>query len=152
MNYSQKMFGNRIKSLRDSKGMTQEEIGEIMKVQRARISRIERGNVGRVDPGILVRVAKHMGVSIGYLITGEKTDDLPEWGKDAVSALESLSPEKREAALKMIKSLTVEDEVDKIMDIVSEMTPPQRKILQRTIRPDTSEASKPSKQSLSVAV
>lgn len=67
------MFGERLKELRESKGMTQEFLAELLNVSRQSIGVYENNNV---DPGIntLVKIADIFNISLDYLLgrTDEK--------------------------------------------------------------------------------
>ena len=54
---------NKVKSLRESRGLTQKELGEIVGVSRQAINAVE---TGKYDPSIWLayNLARHFGVSI----------------------------------------------------------------------------------------
>ena len=58
---------NRIRELRKAKGITQEELGKVLNVQKAAISKYE---IGRVQPGAdtLSKIAQYFGVSTDYVL------------------------------------------------------------------------------------
>ena len=58
---------NRIRDLRKQKGMTQEELGNIINVQKAAVSKYE---LGRAVPStdVLSKLACHFGVTTDYLL------------------------------------------------------------------------------------
>ncbi len=62
---------NRIKELRQSKGMTQEELGKVLNVQKSAISKYEKGRVSLTED-ILSAVASYFGVSADYVLGSEK--------------------------------------------------------------------------------
>jgi len=58
---------NIIKELRQKKGITQEELGKILNVQKATISKYERGHIIPDVPTIL-KLSEFFGVTIYYLL------------------------------------------------------------------------------------
>ena len=58
---------NRLKSLREGKGMKQSELGELLNVRDAAISKYESGKVPLTDDTLL-KLSKIFGVSIDELL------------------------------------------------------------------------------------
>jgi transcriptional regulator with XRE-family HTH domain len=60
-------FGERLRQLREEKGLTQEELGKIINQKKANISKYE---TGRLEPsmGTLITLAKFFNVSTDYLL------------------------------------------------------------------------------------
>lgn len=65
------MFGNRLKSLRIDSDLTQEELANILHINRSTLSNYE--NIGR-EPNytLLIKISDYFDVSIDYLLG--KTD------------------------------------------------------------------------------
>lgn len=64
------ILGERIKSLREERALTQGELGQVIGVSNITISKYESGNV--VPPTHrIVSLAQYFGVSVGYMI-GER--------------------------------------------------------------------------------
>ena len=61
---------NRIKELRQASGMTQEELGKVLNVQKSAISKYEKGRVSLTED-ILLAAAAHFGVSTDYILGNE---------------------------------------------------------------------------------
>ncbi len=75
MFYDIKQGGERIHTLRVEAGYTQEQLAEILNIDRSFYSRIERGERGcSVD--LLVHLAMLFGVSLDYLVLGKYRVDL----------------------------------------------------------------------------
>ena len=72
--------GERIRMLRESLGMNQEEFGEFLDCSDESISKIERG-IHMMKIWRMIRLCQACGVSMDYLVRGINTDD-----KDAVPA------------------------------------------------------------------
>lgn len=70
--YEQKMdaflIGEAIRQARESKNLTQEQLGELIGVQRAQVSRIEKGN--NLTISTISRVFKAMGVTASLELGG----------------------------------------------------------------------------------
>lgn len=58
------LIGEAIKQARKEKKLTQSQLGELMGVQRAQISRIERGH--NLTIGTIVRAFKAMGIQASF--------------------------------------------------------------------------------------
>ena len=65
-------IGTRISSLRRQKGLTQEQLSELMDVSIQMVSNLERGNKAiKIDN--LVRISEILEVSTDYLLSGKHT-------------------------------------------------------------------------------
>ena len=71
MEFNQKMFGQRIREARMSRGITQEEFAEEIDVSPSYYQKLERG-VRTCSLDILVSIAEHLNVSTDYLLTGKR--------------------------------------------------------------------------------
>ena len=60
--------GKRIKELRKQRGLTADELGELISKDRATIYRYERGDIGKMPIDILEPISKALNVSPGYLM------------------------------------------------------------------------------------
>ena len=72
--------GERIKKLRLELGMSQEELGEKIGVQKAAINKYETGIVVNLKRGIIVKLAEALGVSASYLMGWDDERDEEFWG------------------------------------------------------------------------
>ncbi|MDU0319000.1 MULTISPECIES: helix-turn-helix transcriptional regulator [unclassified Enterococcus] len=70
-------FGTRLKELRKSKKLTQQELGNIVHVSKVSISGYERGERSP-DRETLTALADFFGVTTDYLLGRNKT---PDWAK-----------------------------------------------------------------------
>ena len=61
-------MGERIKQLRQSKGLTQEELGEYIGVKKAAITKYEKGNVKNMKRSTIETLSKLFEVSPSYLM------------------------------------------------------------------------------------
>lgn len=63
------LIGEAIRQARKKKNLTQEQLGELMGVQRAQVSRIEKGH--NLTIGTIVRAFKAMDVPTSFSFGGE---------------------------------------------------------------------------------
>ena len=70
--FEKKVFGSRVKELRQVKGITLQELGNILSSSKSVMSNIELGKKG-VSVEILIALARYFNVSIDYLV-GESDD------------------------------------------------------------------------------
>lgn len=77
MYFDQKAFGRRMSSCRMGKDLTQEQLAEILGVNRQHISRIERG-ISAVSIDLLVEISTALDVSTDFLLKGtaNKEDEM----------------------------------------------------------------------------
>lgn len=108
----QKSMGEILRSLRLQNGLTQEEVGKIIGVQKAAIQKYEKGNVENMKQESLKLLAAYYGVTTDYLLGIEKTDDNTE---------EYLEMLKTRPELKMLFNLTKDatrEDVEKAVKII----------------------------------
>jgi transcriptional regulator with XRE-family HTH domain len=60
-------LGQKIRELRQNRGMSQEQLAEISEIKQATVSRVETGQVRDVKGEVLYKLAKAIGVTVGYL-------------------------------------------------------------------------------------
>lgn len=71
----QKKTGSFLKELRKEKGLTQEQLSEILGVTNRSISRWENG-VNMPDFDLVIEIANYFGVSIDEFLNGERKNDM----------------------------------------------------------------------------
>ena len=70
MHFDRKSSGTRIRQLRISKGLTQEQLAEKISISRTYIVKIESGlQIGPIE--IAIELAKFFNVSLDYLLLGK---------------------------------------------------------------------------------
>ncbi|MGN0415551.1 MAG: helix-turn-helix domain-containing protein [Agathobacter sp.] len=74
-------FGNNLKLLRKEKGITQEQLAEMLEVSRQAVSKWESDN-GYPETDKLLIIAQELGVSLDYLM-----DNAPEETRDETNAV-----------------------------------------------------------------
>mgnify|MGYP004466120529 CR=1 FL=1 len=67
---------NRLKELREQKGMKQSELGRLLNVNNSAISKYESGKLQLTDD-TLIKLSDIFGVSIDYILSRNDNDDIP---------------------------------------------------------------------------
>ena len=102
------IFGERLKKLRHSKGITQKELAEQLQIGRSSIAEYEAGKKTPTGP-VVAKIAKYFSVSTDYLLgltddPTPKSGELPAFIKEKLKRLEELEKE-RERLLEIIEEL-----------------------------------------------
>lgn len=98
-------IGDRIKKLRTEKGLTQEELGVMIGVQKQAIYKYEQGLVVNLKRDTIAKLAQVFNVSPSYLMWGEKNDDLDKKNQNS----NNLSNASSESRLKLRSIARLED-------------------------------------------
>lgn len=100
------IIGHRIKILRKSKGMTQEQLSEAINVSPHYIYEIERG-IKQMSLETFMSITHALNTSADYLLFGASNCDkpVPNYDEQLNSIMESLPPHRREAITKIIYTL-----------------------------------------------
>ena len=101
------LFGDRLKELRKSKNLTQEEFGKLFGVAKNTVSYWE-ANTSKPDIDLIKEIAKYFNVTTDYLL-GFNQDDLDK--------IEKLKTTLKESGLMVGDDLTIE-EFEKALKIV----------------------------------
>lgn len=115
--------GKRIKELRKQRGLTADELGELIGKDRATIYRYERGDIGKMPIDILEPISKALNVSPGYLMGWLDSPDakVPEKPPPELTSSERqllddfrlLNDEGQAAAIGAVKAFTTLDQYKK---------------------------------------
>lgn len=73
MYFDQKEFGKRLKEIRLIRGMTQEELAEMLNINKQHVSRMERG-ITTCSIDLLIELSCHLQISTDYLLMGKEPD------------------------------------------------------------------------------
>ena len=73
MYFDQKEFGKRLKEIRLIRGITQEELAEMLNINKQHVSRMERG-VTACSIDLLIELSCHLQISTDYLLMGKEPD------------------------------------------------------------------------------
>ena len=115
--------GQRIKELRTLAGMSQEELGNRLGVQRAAINKYEKGTIENIPLKNIEKIATMFDVSPTYIVGWNETNSNPLsaevkiiqgvkqfFGKDAVELLElyhTLNPKGKKRVIQYINEMTM---------------------------------------------
>ena len=98
--------GEKIKQLRKKLGMTQEELGNLIGVQKAAINKYETGVVVNLKQATIASLAKALHVSPIELLSPEDLhEDQPLTRESRIisEGIDRMPPERREQALKILQ-------------------------------------------------
>lgn len=104
-------IGIKIKLARQAKGMTQEELGEILGVQKSAIAKYENGRVVNIKRSTLKKISDVLGIPPSELIFDEKKETPDEEAEVSenlrllIDFAKSVPEDKAEMILRVIKSI-----------------------------------------------
>lgn len=104
--------GQLIKEARIAKGLTQEQLGEIVGVQKSAIAKYENGRVVNIKRSTLQKLAVALGLKGSDLITEKPTatdDGLPENIMRLVEFAKTVPEDKAALILQVMKSIVETD-------------------------------------------
>ena len=104
-------LGEKIKELREKRGMNQKQLAEASRITQATISRIEKGKVNQLKSEALKRLADALGSTVDYLV--DRTDQLTpedvlkadETAKHLFRGYEKLSSDGRKQLIDFVQFL-----------------------------------------------
>jgi transcriptional regulator with XRE-family HTH domain len=104
MKTATELFGSRIRELRKSKGLSQEQLAEVIGIDQKHMSRIE---LGKSYPSLdrLVRIAEALKVSLPDLFEYMHLNDEIERTRSIGEMLKELSEDSQKKAFKIITSV-----------------------------------------------
>lgn len=123
MNVSFSM-GERIKYLRESHGMTQEELGEKIGVQKSAIRKYEKGSVENIKRSSIKIMADLFGVSPCYLMAWDEDEQKIEELSEEVKMIEKIQRQYGKTAIELLSSFVQLNEngqkkaVDQLQDLL----------------------------------
>lgn len=86
-------FSKRLRELREKKGLSQEELSEILKIPRSSVTHYENSDERLPRKDRLNLIADFFGVSVDYLIGRADTTELTKTEKTFLEDMDSLSLE-----------------------------------------------------------
>ena len=95
--------GDRIKKIREKKGMTQEQLAEKAKLSKGFLSDVEN-NKKNISSQFLLKIANALGASVDYLLLGESKKNI---AREAVVISPSLSEAAEELQLSYSETLEI---------------------------------------------
>lgn len=106
-------IGLKIKTARQAKGMTQEELGEILGLQKSAIAKYESGRVVNIKRSTLKKISDVLDIPPFELVFDEEKltadDELSENIKKLIDFAKSVPEEKAELVLRVLKTLLEDD-------------------------------------------
>ena len=102
------VIGARIKEVRVSKNLTQENLAEKVNVSVAFLSRIERGS-SRINLKRLNQICDCLNVSEGYILNGSASNSSEYLDKEFNELLKNCSPEKKKMIYNVAKAIVEAD-------------------------------------------
>jgi len=93
-------IGERLRKFRDSKGLTQDQMAEILGISKSFYGQAERGNSSLGEYRLLV-LSDELNADIGYILTGKKF-----YFVEAFNTYMSVPEDKVEAVAQMAKLVT----------------------------------------------
>ena len=121
-------MGEKIRYLRESLDMSQEDLGLLLGVQKSAVAKYENGKVENIKRSTIKKMAEVFNVSACYLMGFDEDEEKVEtlsrqvtllqavqdqWGKEAVKALSILNELNEEGVKKAISSLEDLSEIPK---------------------------------------
>ena len=100
--------GEKIRQLRKERGLTQEELGNLIGVQKAAINKYETGIVVNLKRSTIAALAKALNVSPLELLDPEDPPDFQPVTDEArilAKGVDKLPPEQREQALSVVRAM-----------------------------------------------
>ena len=91
--------GEKIKQLRKERGMTQEELGNLIGVQKAAINKYETGVVVNLKQATIAALAEALHVSPVELLSPELSDEEKKWSAYVQGRIDSPVPQTSEARI-----------------------------------------------------
>ncbi|UWP61348.1 helix-turn-helix domain-containing protein [Ruminococcus gauvreauii] len=98
-------IGRKIKEIRLSKGLTQENVADAADVNTSHISNIENCRV-KISLTTLVRICNALDTTVDYILAGEYSDPSSALDQQILKELLNCSQERKEKILQIIRILS----------------------------------------------
>ena len=106
-------IGMKIKAARIAKGMTQEELGEILGVQKSAVAKYENGRIVNIKRSTLKRISDVLDIPPFELVFDEEKptqdDELSANIKQLIDFVKQVPEEKAELVLKLMRTIVEDD-------------------------------------------
>ena len=99
-----KLLGLKIKEIRNSKGITQDKLAEMVSCNTSHISNVENNHT-KVSLNVLLAIANALNTSIDYLLSDQYENSSLALDNEILRALKDCDNEKKQKILKMIEIL-----------------------------------------------
>ncbi|MBE5939074.1 MAG: helix-turn-helix transcriptional regulator [Lachnospiraceae bacterium] len=97
-------LGLKIKEIRTNKGLTQDNLAEMVSCNTSHISNIENNHT-KVSLNVLLAIANSLNTSIDYLLSNQYENSSLALDNEILRAIKDFPTEKKEKLLKMIEIL-----------------------------------------------
>ena len=101
--------GEKIKTARIAKGLTQEQLGELLGLQKSAVAKYENGRVVNIKRSTLQKISEVLGIRPAELITDNTKMTVSENRQKLIELINSIPESKVEITLKMINSIIEND-------------------------------------------
>jgi len=101
--------GEKIKTARIAKGLTQEQLGELLGLQKSAVAKYENGRVVNIKRSTLQKISEVLGIRLAELITDNTKMTVSENRQKLIELINSIPESKVEITLKMINSIIEND-------------------------------------------
>lgn len=115
-------IGERIKKIREARGLSQKEIASIIKMDQSQYSKLEKD---KTDPSVstLAKVAKALGAQLSELFADDLLRDVNSYDKsvmEKISLIDSLDEDEKKSLFKIIDGLSskkkMKDSLSKVLN------------------------------------
>ena len=97
-------LGVRIKELRQEKGLTQDNLAEMVSCNTSHISNIENNHT-KVSLNVLLSIANSLDTSIDFLLSDQYSQESSALDREILRQTSSLPLDKKKQVLRLIKAL-----------------------------------------------
>ena len=97
-------IGRKIKEIRLSKGLTQENVADVADVNTSHISNIENFRV-KISLTTLVKICNTLDTTVDYILANEYSDSSSALDQEILKELQACDQEKKEKILQIIRIL-----------------------------------------------
>lgn len=120
----QRKIGGFLKELRKDKGITQEQLAEILNVSNRTVSRWETGS-SMPDLSVLIELADYYDVEIREILDGErKSEKMADETRDDVQKIVEYSNAEKELLLKRVKIISIVGLISFVVGLIMLLTEP----------------------------
>jgi len=102
-------IGEKIKTARIAKGLTQEQLGELLGLQKSAVAKYENGRVVNIKRSTLQKISEVLGIKPSELISDNTKMTVSENRQKLIELINSIPESKVEITLKMINSIIEND-------------------------------------------
>lgn len=125
-----KSFGPRLRALRESRGLSQNELAELLQIDAMQVSRYERGlTLPSIEKAF--RLARYLQVSVDELLSGQSRNLEPEIRDirllQRFRAIDCFPKDERETAFQLLDALIAKHRMEHLTDDIEGERPARMK-------------------------